>query len=192
MKGLSDMTTRQTAAFAAAAALLAAAATAGDKNPATDWMAQAKVGAFMHFLPGSTNAAPHFDAEGVARQLAEAGVRYFVFTLGQNGGVMNAPNATYERLAGYAPGARCSARDLPLALADALKPHGIRLMLYLPCQTPNRDLQAIRAFGLPEEKLNHDRKIDPAFGRKWAQVIQEWSDRYGDRVSGWWFDGGYA
>mgnify|MGYP003587274338 CR=1 FL=1 len=55
MKGLSDMTTRQTAAFAAAAALLAAAATAGDKNPATDWMAQAKVGAFMHFLPGATN-----------------------------------------------------------------------------------------------------------------------------------------
>jgi hypothetical protein len=22
-------------------------------------------------------------------------------------------------------------------------------------------------------------------------VIQEWADRYGDKVSGWWFDGGY-
>ena len=173
--------------------LTAAMARAGDKNPATDWMPEAKVGAFMHFLPGSNNFASveAFDVAAVTKQLAGSGVRYFVFTLGQNSGYMNAPNATYERLAGFAPHARCARRDLPLELAAALKPHGIRLMLYLPCQTPNRDLPAIKAFGLPETPVNGDRKIDAAFAQKWAQVIREWSDRYGESVSGWWFDGGY-
>ena len=36
-----------------------------------------------------------------------------------------------------------------------------------------------------------DQPIDLEFARKWAEVIQEWSDRYGDKVAGWWFDGGY-
>jgi len=183
--------------LAGGAALMIGLATAwaGDRNPATDWMPEAKVGAFMHFLPGAGDfgtAADAFDVKAVAQQLADARVRYFVFTLGQNSGYMNAPNATYERIAGFQPNARCAKRDLPLELAAALKPHGIRFMLYLPCQTPNRDLEAIKAFGVPAEPLNGDRKIDLVFARKWAQVIQEWSDRYGDAVSGWWFDGGYA
>ena len=173
---------------------VAAAVLAGERNPATDWMPEAKVGAFMHFLPGTNSLASveAFDVAAVARQLADSGVRYFVFTLGQNSGAMNAPNATYERIAGVTPHSRCARRDLPLELAAALKPHGIRLMLYLPCQTPNRDVEAIRAFGVPVEPLNKDRKIDLAFAQKWAQVIGEWSDRYGESVSGWWFDGGYA
>ena len=165
----------------------------GDHNPAADWLSEAKIGAFMHFLPGEStfSLVEKFDVPAVAKQLSDSGVRYFVFTLGQNSGYMNAPNHTYERIAGFARGTRCANRDLPKELAAALKPHGIRLMLYLPCQTPNRDLQAIRAFGLPETPVNRDRKLDLAFATKWATVIREWSDRYGDTVSGWWFDGGY-
>lgn len=45
---------------------------------------------------------------------------------------MNSPNAEYERVTGYAPGQRCSMRDLPLAIHRVLEPKGIRLMLYLP------------------------------------------------------------
>ncbi len=173
--------------------LLATAARAGDKNPATDWLHEAKIGAFMHFLPSESTypLVDKFDVPAVARQLADAGVRYLVFTLGQNSGYMNSPNAVYEKLAGYAPHERCSRRDLPKELAAALKPHGIRLMLYLPCQTPNRDLKAVRAFALPEKPVNGDRRLDPAFAARWARVIQEWSDRYGQTVCGWWFDGGY-
>ena len=48
-----------------------------------------------------------------------------------------------------------------------------------------------RLFVLPETPVNRDRQLDLAFARKWATVIREWSDRYGDAVSGWWFDGGY-
>ena len=88
-----------------------------------------------------------------------------------------------------APGERCARRDLPLDLHRALQPEGIRLMLYLPCQTPNADRRAQRAFGLPEGRK--DQPINEEFAHKWAKVIHEWSSRYGDKVAGWWFDGGY-
>jgi hypothetical protein len=42
---------------------------------------------------------------------------------------------------------------------------------------------------LPEGPI--DQPIDPEFATRWASVIQEWSDRYGAKVSGWWFDGCY-
>jgi hypothetical protein len=33
--------------------------------------------------------------------------------------------------------------------------------------------------------------MDLAFAEKWSQVIQEWSDRYGEKVSDCLLDGGY-
>ncbi len=161
-------------------------------NPNADWFKDAKYGVFMHFLPGDAKGlalVKEFDVQGLSRQLETLGAKYFVITLGQNSGFFNAPNAAYDRYTGYAPGERCSTRDLPLDLYRVLQPKGIRLMLYLPCQTPNEDARAQKAFGLPEGK--RDQPIDMEFAQKWAQVIQEWSDRYGDKVAGWWFDGGY-
>ena len=147
----------------------------------------------MHFLPGdavSFAKVNDFDVEALAKQLEGMGAKYFVFTLGQNSGWFNAPNAVYDRITGYQTGERCSRRDLPLDLHRALSAKGIRLMLYLPCQTPNRDTRAQKAFGL--QQGSKDQPIDIAFAKQWAEVIQEWAARYGDKVSGWWFDGGYA
>ena len=161
-------------------------------NPNTDWLKQARYGVFMHFLPGSPESlalVERFDVDDLTAQLERMGAKYFVITLGQNSGYFNAPNATYDQMTGYRPGERCSRRDLPLELARVLQTKGIKLMLYLPCQTPNRDTRAQRAFGLAEGP--QDQPIDVDFARKWARVIQEWSDRYGDKVAGWWFDGGY-
>ena len=166
--------------------------TATPNNPNTDWLRDARYGVFMHFLLADAKGlalVQEFDVDALARQLQTLGAKYFVLTLGQNSGYFNSPNAAYDRCTGYAPGERCSMRDLPLDLYQALKPKGIRLMLYLPCQTPNRDARAQRAFGLAQGP--RDQPIDIEFARKWAQVIQEWSDRYGDKVAGWWFDGGY-
>jgi hypothetical protein len=158
----------------------------------TDWLKAARYGVFMHFLPADAQGLARvkdFDVETLAKQLESVGARYFFLTLGQNSGYFNSPNATYNRLTGYTPGERCSTRDLPLDLYRVLKPRGIRLMLYLPCQVPNQDAQAQKAFGLREGP--QDQPIDLAFAHQWAAVIQEWSDRYGQKVSGWWFDGGY-
>jgi hypothetical protein len=161
-------------------------------NPNTDWFRDAKYGVFMHFLPGDAQGfarVKEFDVDALARQLETAGAGYFVITLGQNSGYFISPNAAYERQTGYAPGEKCARRDLPLDLFRALDPKGIRLMLYLPCQVPNQDARAQKAFGLAQGP--QDQPIDLEFARQWAGVIQEWSDRYGDKVAGWWFDGGY-
>ena len=172
--------------------LLSGHSQANPTNKETDWFKNARYGVFMHFLPWdarSLTLTEKFDVEVLAGQLETMGAKYFVLTLGQNSGYFNSPNAVYEKYTGYAPGQRCATRDLPLDLYRALKPKGIRLMLYLPCQTPNEDCRAQKAFGLAEG--NKDQPIDLAFAVKWGEVIQEWSDRYGDKVAGWWFDGGY-
>jgi hypothetical protein len=163
-------------------------------NPKTDWLKDAKVGAFMHFLPTANNFATvesAFDVEGLADQLEKSGVSYFIFTLGQNSGWFNAPNPVYERLAGYNKGERCSQRDIPMELAKALKKRGIRLMLYLPCQAPTKDLKAVKGIGFPETPLGDNRHFTEKGAKRWAKVIRYWSVHYGDNVSGWWFDGGY-
>jgi len=168
------------------------AAWAGERAPQTDWLKEARLGAFMHFLPGNADQfakVNDFDVPALAQQLEDMGAKYFVFTLGQNSGWMNAPNATYDRITGYQPGERCAKRDLPIELHRALQPKGIRLMLYLPCQTPNRDARAQKAFGLQQGPK--DQPLDSTFAKQWAAVIREWSERYGDKVTGWWFDGGY-
>jgi alpha-L-fucosidase len=180
--------------FLLAFALLGSARALGEtNNPNTDWLHEAKFGVFMHFLPADPAGlalVEQFDAQALAEQLAKAGAGYFVITLGQNSGFFISPNRTYERYTGYSPGERCAKRDLPVDLFKALRPKGMRLMLYLPCQAPNEDARAQRAFGLPEGK--RDQPLDLVFAAKWAEVIREWSERYGDKVAGWWFDGAYG
>lgn len=173
--------------------LLTSTSLAAPNNPNTDWLQTATYGVFMHLLPGNDAQlalVKSFDTEAVARQLADMGAKYLVITLGQNTGYFIAPNATYDRLIGYAPGERCSTRDLPLDLYRALHVRGIRLMLYLPCQTPNGDARAQQAFGLSAGKK--DQPINLDFAAKWSAVIKEWADHYGEEIAGWWFDGGYA
>ena len=162
------------------------------RNPATDWMAGG-CGAFAHYLVGKDQFGRigEFDVQGLAKQIADMKPDWFCLTLGQNSGYMCSPNETYERICGYAPGSHCSKRDIPAELIAALKPTGIKVMLYLPCQTPNRDLHAVKSFGFPEKNENRDRTINAEAARRWAQVIEEWSRRYGKDVVGWWFDGGY-
>ncbi len=183
------------------AALLAAsapplhAAPAGESHR-TDWLHKTRWGVFTHYLTGPQTTAEAwnrqvdaFDVPGLARQLEAVGARYYVITLGQNSGHFCAPNEAYDRITGIRPG-KCSTRDLVADLHAALDPKGIRLMLYLPCQVPNADPAAQKAFGLPEGA--RDQPLDEAFARKWAEVIAAWSTRYGKQIAGWWFDGGYA
>lgn len=158
----------------------------------TDWLKSAKTGVFMHFLPNNAKEfakVRDFDVNSLGQQLEAVGAGYLIFTLGQNSGYFNSPNAAYDRVTGGAPGERCALRDLPADLFRVLNPKGIQLLLYLPCQVPNRDARAQKAFGLKQGPA--DQPIDTAFAHQWAEVIREWSVRYGDSVAGWWFDGAY-
>ena len=163
-----------------------------DHNRNTDWLKEAHYGVLMHFLPADAKGLAlvnQFDVKALAGQLEAIGAKYLILTLGQYAGYYNAPNANYDKRVGYAPGERCATRDLPLELYSELRPKGIKLMLYLTCQVGCQDGRAQEAFGLPRGPK--EQPLDQDFAEKWAEVIQEWSDRYGDKVSGWWFDGGY-
>jgi hypothetical protein len=156
-----------------------------------DWFSDAKYGVMMHWLPSASQATLNnvFDVNALANQLEDAGAKYLIFTLGQNNGFYNSPNAAYESYTGNINGTKTSTRDLPADLITALSNKGIKLILYLPCQVANQDPQAQSSFGLPTGSF--DQPVNTEFALKWAQVIQEWSDRYGSNVAGWWFDGGY-
>ena len=162
------------------------------RNPNTDWM-KGKRGVFSHYLFDSDMLARmgEFDVEGLANQLAEMKADWFCLTLGQNSGTFCSPNATYDRVCGYAPGTHCSTRDIPAELIPALTKRGIKFMLYLPCQPPKRDAHAEEAFGFPAGPVGEDRLINAEGAARWASVIEEWSRRYGAGVAGWWFDGAY-
>jgi hypothetical protein len=154
------------------------------------WLKEAKFGVFVHYLGGAPNwneRVDSFDVEKFAEQIQQTNAGYVILTLGQNSGYYCSPNATYEKYAGYKTSERCSKRDLPMEVAEALAERKIRLMLYLPSRSPQRDKQAMT--GLHDV---HERQPAPQeFTRRWSEVIAEWSLRYGKKISGWWFDGSY-
>ena len=161
-----------------------------------DWLRDARWGVMTHYLPDwierkqwtadEFNALiDGFDVDALAAQLESVGCKYYLFTIGQNSGFYNAPNATYDEIVGHKP-SHCARRDLISDLSTALKLRGIKLMVYLPSGAPSQDKVAI-------EKLRWNRgpNRNAEFQRNWERIIKEWSDRWGTNVAGWWFDGCY-
>ncbi len=163
------------------------------------WMPEARFGVMTHYLADWQAQVHHldmsverwnqlvdgFDVERMARQLASVGAGYYQISIGQNSGYYLAPNAAYDRLTGIRP-SKCSRRDLVADLYEALHKRGIRLMVYLPSGAPGQDKAADAAL-----EWRNGPYPNREFQGKWEQVIREWSERWGRKVSGWWFDGCY-
>jgi hypothetical protein len=156
------------------------------------WMRDARFGVFIHFLGDSTLSAEdwskridQFDVKALAAQLHQARARYVFLTLGQNSGHYLSPNKAYDRFTGIIP-SKLSRRDLVADLHTALAPLNIKLLVYLPAGAPDQDPSAMQR--LQWTKGPH-RNLE--FQRMWEQVIAEWSQRWGTRIAGWWFDGCY-
>ncbi|MEA2736290.1 MAG: hypothetical protein QOE14_2741 [Humisphaera sp.] len=191
------------ALFSVAATTMAASPPAPSDEPAPStrperaaWLRDARLGVMTHYLPDwiekkqwtadEFNALiDGFDVDALAAQLESVGCKYYLFTIGQNSGFYNAPNATYDEIVGHKP-SHCARRDLISDLSTALKLHGIKLMVYLPAGAPSQDKIA-------REKLQwtNGPHRNAEFQRNWERIIKEWSDRWGTNVSGWWFDGCY-
>jgi hypothetical protein len=178
-------------------------------DPRTDrsaWLREARWGVFTHYLVGADMTAGEwnqrvesFDVNALADQLEAAGAPYYVITIGQNSGHYCSPNATYDRLVGIQP-SRCSRRDLVADLYGALAPRGIRLLVYLPSGAPAADHVACDRLGWewgfegswPDAwGTTRTGKRLAEFQIRWESVIREWSERWGPKVCGWWFDGCY-
>lgn len=175
------------------------------------WFAAKRWGVFCHYLgaaPSTDGGAEltaaawnaqvdAFDVGGLTGQLAEIGAPYFFLTVGQNSGHFLGPNPTYDRLVGIAP-SKCSRRDVVGELADALAPHGIDLLVYLPSGAPAADPVAVERLGWewgyeggwPSGGERTGERL-AEFQTRWEAVVRDWSLRWGTRVKGWWIDGCY-
>lgn len=199
--------------FSLAARVLLAAATAAlaaaqwpPPGPETDWLSAAGHGVFTHYLDGLQNnfgpnsqgrnttwsdAVDEFDVEAYAASAAQANARYAVITVMQGSRFMIAPNAAYDAFTGFAPGEACARRDLVLDLSAALSARGIRLMLYYTGDGPWEDDQATAGLGWPAPSPRDRSNLPLLYIERWTEVLREYAERYGDRVSGWWVDGCY-
>jgi hypothetical protein len=156
-------------------------------NPKTQWMFEAKVGMSTHYIANRNSVekfAGRFRAEKVAQQAAQAGAGWFLFTLHHQTWAMMAPNSTYDRIVGSSD--FTAERDVPSALAKALRPKGIKLMLYVNLRLDPRsvcpaEVRAAMGGWPPNETLLANV----------AAVYREFSMRYGSRVAGWWVDGAW-
>jgi hypothetical protein len=166
----------------------------------TDWFAKAGYGVFVHFLAKVQNnpetiqslgrqtswdeCVREFDVERFAEGMREAGAGYVIFTINQQTRFLIAPNAAFDRIAGYRPGEACATRDLVLDLHRSLARRDIPLLLYTTGDGPCADPKAAAAFGWTAP-------VTTNYAQRWAEVFREYSLRYGDKVKGWWVDGCY-
>lgn len=192
-------------------------------NPRTDWMA-GKYGISCHFLPNYLSLSPTipenekwqegeswddflktFDVEKFAAEVNEVGAAFLLLTINQHGGYNLCPNAVYDSICGAEPGEKSSIRDLSMEIADALKPYGIKLMLYymgtLPSKasmdyydglnehSPDRWGDYLLTYSMDTYPFSDVFTVDNR--RKFEMIISEFGRRYGDKVAGFWFDGLY-
>jgi len=174
-------------------------------GPPTDWIS-GKKGVFTHYLDGlQNNFGPNslnqnsswsdcvdaFNASAYADSVDAAGADYAVITIMQGTIHMIAPNDAYDAYTSYPPGIACSRRDLILDVYEALAARNKRLMLYYTGDGPHFDAQASSGLGWPEAPISRA-NVPLLFAQRWANVLHEYSTRYGDKISGWWVDGCYA
>ena len=182
----------------------------------TSWMLKAKFGIFMHYqhrilLGYSTGTAAlgtkpklpplsemtaqgwnrfvdRFDVQGFADQMVEGQVGWVLFCIDDHYfGWPCAPNKAFDEYARYAPGERCSRRDLIAEVADALNARGVKLICYYAGL--NGCIQDPKSWAGLMDDGNETTPPSAESRKRRIEVLKEYADRYKEKVSGWWFDG---
>ena len=130
------------------------------------------------------------DVANIAKELYKMGAGYLLLTIMQGDPYMIAPNSTFDRIVGSAPGEYCSKRDLVLDLGEELRKYDIDLFLYYTGDGPHKNVQTGNAMGF-QDRYN-EAPIPERFLKNWSSVLKEYAERYKDVVAGWWIDGLYS
>lgn len=183
-----------------------------------NWLQKVNWGIICHYLaaPASTADAQNltankwnqrinnFKVDTLIENVLRAKADYFIITIGQNSGFYISPNATYDSIVEREE-SHCSKRDLMGEIAEGLYAENIPVIAYLPSHAPSGDIFAVKSLGcipnwdpskwqLYRELYTSDSEIDDRltrFQNNWEAVIREWSERWGNKIQGWWFDGCY-
>ncbi|HEV3026288.1 MAG TPA: malectin, partial [Planctomycetota bacterium] len=183
------------------------------QNADTSWMKKAKYGLFMHYQyrillgyslnglqppeapasaesPAGWNAfVDGFDVNGFGDQMVAGHVGWVLFCIDDAPrGWQCTPNATFDGFTGYAPGNRCSNRDLIHDLSVALHARGVKLICYWAGLVGwSFDTQTFQ--GMAGDPNNPSAPPTAESRRRRLAVLQEYCNRWGTQVDGWWFDG---
>ncbi len=176
---------------------------------------EARFGIIVHYLAGGDDAYRHlntqfkwnqalnsFEVDAFAAQLRETGAGWVIFTVGQTRGFIATPSKIYDANSPFCSeitengnhnrselcqGTLSSKykttkvdftpdRDLINDLADALHKKGIRIIVYVPIESPSR----------------WTGKLAKTISPEWyTHYIKETSERWGEKIDGWWVDGYY-
>ncbi|WP_157443620.1 alpha-L-fucosidase [Curvibacter lanceolatus] len=143
----------------------------------------------VHYLPARDfqKKIDSFDTNLFLKDVEDSGADYVIFTLGQNSGYLNSPNAAYDNIVSDGVRAYTPSRDIVKEIADGLHRTGKSLFLYLPTRGPQANYGVLGALGDTDER----QPINLEFARNWGGVISEYAQRFGCQIAGWWFDGAY-
>lgn len=160
------------------------AALGAKERVSTSWMVGARYGVMFHWTSQSMprdgaplsycDAVRRFDVNKFASMVSEIGAGFVVFTTSHAGFYFPGPNPVIDSIL---PGRTCP-RDLIGDLADALNQRHIRLELYFH---PGHD-------DAPWWQRTHFDEDKRAYFQQWREIISSIGNRYGRRLSGWWFD----
>ena len=182
-------------------------ASAAKYDSNTDWIA-GKYGIFLHYLlerqgggsslEGWNSAVSSFDVDRFAKDINSVGASWVTITLTQSSGYFPIPMPEMENLTGVKCGTE---RDLVTDLINACEPYGIKVMLYWNPGLPQNNLAMARALGAAFRQNQGDMSIGQGASGDWVlnytaaknvcSVLSALSERYGEKVHGWWFDGCY-
>lgn len=156
------------------------------------WMANGSYGVMVHYLIGPPEGTPEskteylnrcvdsFDLESFARQFAESGADWLIFTIGQNTGYYNSPNTYLDVMV---PG-RTPKRDVVLEIARRVRTMGKHFIAYLPAETMMQSPEMQQAFAWnPQDQRK--------FLKRYRTFVRAYAIKLGKDCDGWWFDGCY-
>ncbi|NLX03616.1 MAG: hypothetical protein GXY33_00575 [Phycisphaerae bacterium] len=165
---------------------------AGSSGMRAAWLAEGTYGVMVHYLvsPDGRTATERtrnlnriidgFDVDGFIGEFLATGADWLIFTIGQNTGYYNSPNAFLDpRLPGRTP-----QRDLVRQIAGRLAERQKKLIVYIPGDMACKDPDIRAVFGWDES--DHREFLD-----RYPRFVREYSLQYGPLVHGWWFDGCY-
>lgn len=176
-------------------------------SESTDFMA-GKYGIFLHYLASMQlgGSAPlsswnelvnSFDTDAFAKSADDVGASWVCITLTQSDGLYCIPMPELENMIG---GSKLSTdRDLVLDLYNSLEPYGIKLMLYWIPGATTANTAVAKALGaerrvsgeLAGGQSNSDYMLNWTVVKNQSSLMSAVSERYGEKISGWWIDGCY-
>jgi alpha-L-fucosidase len=124
-------------------------------------------------------AVAQFDVPRLVEQLDAVGAGHLLLTSTHSKHTFPCPHPVVDEIL---PGRTCE-RDLLGELADALSAAGKRFIVYYNSGTHAGDPQWREASGADNDPER--------FFENWQEIIGHLGERYGSKMTAWWFDGGY-